>query len=109
MNIMKLPKEIENRKQKLIGLCDKYKVKRIYFFGSVVNGNFDPQKSDIDLLVEMEDLPPVEKGELLMNFWSDLENLFKRNVDIVTARNIKNPFLKKEIDKSKLLIYDRAS
>jgi len=106
---MKLPIEIENKIEKLVELCNKYKVKRIFVFGSTVKGNFNPQTSDIDLIVELEDMPPVEKGEILMELWAELENLFGRKVDLITNMNIKNPYLRREIENTKFLIYDRAS
>ncbi|RUA27301.1 MAG: DNA polymerase subunit beta [Bacteroidetes bacterium] len=105
---MKLPKEIEDKLDKLNTLCNKYKVQKIFVFGSITNGNFNPQTSDIDLIVEVEDLPPSEKGELLMKLWSELEKLFERKVDLLTNLNIKNPYLKRNIENSKYLLYDRA-
>ncbi len=105
---MKLPLEIEKNKTKLISLCSKYKVNRMFIFGSAVKGNFNSASSDIDLIVEVEDMPPAEKGELLMRLWSDLENLFSRKIDMLTTANVKNPFLRREIENSKFLIYDRA-
>lgn len=104
-----MPNEIENKIDTLVVLCNKYKVNRIFVFGSIVKGNFNPQTSDIDLIVELEDLPPSEKGEILMKLWSELEDLFARKVDLLTTLNIKNPYLKNEIEASKFLIYDRAS
>ncbi len=106
---MKLPIEIENKIEKLVALCNKYKVNRIFVFGSIAKGSFNPQTSDVDLIVELEDLPPCEKGEILMKLWSELEDLFARKVDLVTNLNIKNPYLRNEIENSKILIYDRAS
>ena len=106
---MKLPIEIENKIEELILLCNKYKVKRIFVYGSIVKGNFNPKTSDVDLIVEIEDLPPSEKGELIMKLWTELEELFARKVDLLTNLNIKNPYLRNEIENSKYLIYDRAS
>ncbi len=105
---MKLPSEIENKLDLLFELCIKYKVKRVFVFGSIAKGNFNPKTSDVDLMVEIEDLPPSEKGELIMELWSELEKLFTRKVDLLTDLNIRNPYLKKEIENSKYLIYDRA-
>jgi predicted nucleotidyltransferase len=95
--------------EKLISLCNKYKVDRIFFFGSLVKGNFNSKTSDVDLIVEFENLSPIEKGESILKLWTELEQLFGRKVDLITNLNIKNPYLKKEIDNSKYLIYDRAS
>jgi len=106
---MELPIEFENKIEKLFALCNKYNVTKLFVFGSIVKGNFNPKTSDIDLIVELEDLPPSEKGEKIMNLWTELELLFSRKVDLLSNLNIKNPYLKKEIENSKYLLYDRAS
>jgi predicted nucleotidyltransferase len=51
---MNLPVEIESKRFKLFELCNKYKVLKLFVFGSVSKGNFDPETSDLDLIVEME-------------------------------------------------------
>ena len=106
---MNLPVEIENKLDKLFELCIKYKVVKLFIFGSSSKGNFNNKTSDVDLIVDIENLPPVEKGENLMNFWTQLDELFDRKVDLLTNKNINNPYLKEEIDNSKLLLYDKAS
>ncbi len=106
---MKLPKEIEIKKNDLIQLCRKHKVEKLYVFGSITKGTFKPDTSDIDFLIEIENIPPVEKGELLLKLWNELEKLFSRNVDLISMKKIKNPYLKKSIQRSQILIYDRAS
>jgi predicted nucleotidyltransferase len=35
-------------------LCKDHKVKYLYAFGSSVSDRFDPRRSDIDLLVELQ-------------------------------------------------------
>jgi len=106
---MNFPNEIENERDKLFELCNKYRVIRLFVFGSLLNGNFNSETSDIDLIVELENLPPVEKGEILMKFWSELEELFSRKVDLLTEKSFKNSYLKNEIENSKFLLYDKAS
>jgi len=69
---MGLPIEIENKKNKLSELCSKYKVRRLFVFGSLANGNFDSDKSDVDLIAEFESQNPLEKGENIMLLWTDL-------------------------------------
>ena len=78
----------------------------MYAFGSAVTNNFDPEKSDIDLVVEIKEPDPLERGELLISLWDKLEIFFDRKVDLLTEKSIKNPFLKKSIDETKILIYD---
>ena len=106
---MNLPNEIENKKDKLFKLCNKYHVIRLFVFGSASKGKFNPETSDIDFIVELANLNPVEKGENLIQLWSELEYLFARKVDLLTNKSFKNPYLRNEIENSKLLIYDRAS
>ncbi|MBU0489778.1 MAG: nucleotidyltransferase domain-containing protein [Bacteroidetes bacterium] len=73
-------------------------------FGSSVTDNFDYQKSDIDLLVEIDDLDPLERGEKLLSLWDKFEDLFHRRVDLLTDSSIRNPYLRKSIDSTKILI-----
>ena len=89
-------------------LCQKHKVKYLYAFGSSVTDRFDFEKSDVDLLVEIDDNDPIERGEKLISLWNLLENFFQRKVDLLTDSSIRNPFLRHSIDSSKILIYDRA-
>ena len=105
---MGLPIEIENKKNKLAELCSKYKVRRLFVFGSLANDNFNTHKSDIDLIAEFESQNPLEKGENIMLLWTDLENLFARKVDLLTSVTIRNPYLQKQVDNTKQLIYDGA-
>jgi predicted nucleotidyltransferase len=68
---------------------------------------FNAETSDIDIFVELADLPPEICGEKLIDFWDNLELIFNRKVDLLTANSLRNPFLKNEVDKTKKLIYDR--
>lgn len=105
----KIPLEIENKIEKLLILCKQYKVNKLFIFGSILTGRFNSKTSDIDFIVEIEDISPIERGEILMKLWTELELLFSRKVDLISNMNLKNPYLKKEIEESKLLLYDRAS
>ncbi|WP_353168474.1 nucleotidyltransferase domain-containing protein [Flavobacterium sp.] len=97
--------ENENIKEKLIALCVKHNVKLLFAFGSVLRDDFNNSKSDVDLIVDIDFENPVEKGEHLMQLWSELELLFHKKVDLLSSNSIKNPILKSEIEKSKKLIY----
>ncbi|MFT6480673.1 MAG: putative nucleotidyltransferase [Spirosomataceae bacterium] len=60
----------------------------------------------IDLYVELEEMPPLQRGENLISLWEELENLFERKVDLLTDQPIRNTYLKSSIDSTKQLIYD---
>ena len=87
-------------------LCQKHKVKYLYAFGSSTTDSFDFNKSDIDLLVEIDDPDPIERGEQLISLWDTFELFFHRKVDLLTDSSIRNPYLRKNIDSTKILIYD---
>lgn len=103
---MIVKEEIATKKEYFRALCKTHKVKYLYAFGSSVTEQFDNAKSDIDLLVEIDEADPVERGEQLMSLWDTLENFFHRKVDLLTESSIRNPILKRSIDSTKVLIYD---
>lgn len=103
---MVIKTEIVKRLPEFTALCRTHKVKYLYAFGSSTNDNFDPARSDIDLLVEIDEIDPLERGESLISLWDTFEDFFHRKVDLLTESSIKNPYLKKSIDSTKILIYD---
>ncbi|KXK23814.1 MAG: DNA polymerase beta domain-containing protein [Bacteroidetes bacterium OLB12] len=103
MDLMAILKE---RYSDFVELCRTHKVDKIYAFGSSVTNHFNPQKSDIDLVVKVDIDDPVDRGEALLSLWDNLEELFKRKVDLLTEDSIRNPYLKANINRTKKLIYD---
>lgn len=87
-------------------MCQKHKVKTLYAFGSSITDRFNEQTSDIDLLVEIDESDPIERGEKLMSLWDKLENYFDRKVDLLTESSLKNPVLRKNIERTQVLLYD---
>lgn len=85
-------------------LCRRYGVARLSVFGSAVSGEFDPDSSDLDLLVEFE-----SDVEGLFDAYFDLrealEELSGRAVDLVMASAVKNPFVVRSINDSRREIY----
>jgi uncharacterized protein len=89
-------------------LCKTHNVKYLYAFGSSVTSKFDKEKSDIDLLVDIDVSDPVVRGETLISLWDTFEDFFNRKVDLLTESSIHNPYLRHSIDLTKILIYDGA-
>ena len=103
---MNLKESIKYKMADFLSLCKAHNVKRLYAFGSSITDQFDEDSSDIDLLIEIDNDDPIERGENLMNIWDKFEHFFQRKVDLLTNNSIKNPILKKSIDSTKILIYD---
>jgi predicted nucleotidyltransferase len=100
--------EISDKVKDFSALCKAHNVRYIYAFGSSITKRFDNTKSDIDLLVDIDCTDPVERGEKLISLWDTFENFFNRKVDLLTETSIHNPYLRKSIDSTKILIYDGA-
>lgn len=98
---------INQHKSKLTSLCKKYKVSELYVFGSVLTELFNKQ-SDIDFLVKFGDVELYNYFDNYMDFKESLENLFKRKVDLLEIQTLKNPILKRSIDRNKMKVYGRA-
>ncbi len=96
---------INKDKNTFYKLCEEHNVKSLFAFGSAVTDKFDFENSDIDLLVEIEESDPIEKGEKIMSFWDKMEEFFKRKVDLLSNPTIRNPFLRQSVNNSKVLIY----
>ncbi|MFC6267168.1 nucleotidyltransferase family protein [Frigoriflavimonas asaccharolytica] len=103
---MNLRDAINTKMAEFLLLCENHNVKSLYAFGSSITPNFDESKSDIDLMIEISDEDPLQHGEKLMSIWDKFELFFERKVDLLTYKSIKNPILKKNIDATKILIYD---
>ena len=105
---MGFKEEINSRINAFRDICNANKVEKLYAFGSSITEHFDTQRSDIDLLVELDIADPLERGEALMNLWDNLENLFGKKIDLLTNASIRNPILRNSIERTKVLIYDGA-
>jgi predicted nucleotidyltransferase len=73
--------------------AEQYSIKEIGVFGSVAR-NENGDDSDIDVVVH------IQKPDLfkLSGIKQDLEERFKKPVDVITYRENMNQFLKKRID-----------
>ena len=88
-------------------LCFKNKVKSLYVFGSVLTNKFS-ENSDIDLVVDIDSNDPFDYADSYFNLKFALQDLFKRPIDLLENKAIKNPYIRQNIDGSKSLIYARG-
>ena len=97
---------IQNRETEFREICRKFHVSQLFGFGSSVRTDFEPEGSDVDLLVRVDISDPLEKGEALLGLWDALETFFQRKVDLLTPDSLRNPVLKASIERNKRLIYE---
>lgn len=72
-------------------LCRCYGVRRLGLFGSVARGE-ERADSDIDFLVEFENLGPEHMADRYFGFIEDATRRFGRLVQVLTPRMVRNPF-----------------
>lgn len=99
---------ISEKLAELSSLCEQRKVRRLALFGSAAAGGFSQDQSDLDFIVEFEPMVPVVYAENYFKLLEDLERLFGRKIDLVEYGPIKNPYFKKEIDETQIVIYEAA-
>ena len=85
--------------------CRQHHVARLHAFGSVLRPDYRPGISDIDLLVEFEDLQPTDLVEAYFGLEQQLTESIGAGVDLVMATAVRNPIVRADIDASKQLIY----
>ena len=85
-------------------MCKIHKVKHLFVFGSVLTKKFNKQ-SDVDLIVDFEDVDLYRYADNYFDLKTALEQLFHRDVDLLEEKAIKNPYLRQSIDTTKQLIY----
>ena len=98
--------EIELRREELRGLCRRFHVRRLDLFGSAARGDFDPERSDIDFLVEFDRGAPQHPFDAYFGLMKEaLEEPFGRPVDLVEAGPVRSPYLKASIELSRENVY----
>jgi predicted nucleotidyltransferase len=85
-------------------LCQQNNVRTLYVFGSVLTDKFD-EKSDIDLLVDIDSNDPLDYADNYFALKFALQELLKRSIDLLESKAIKNPYIIENINRSKSLIY----
>ena len=98
-------KLIENNMQKIIALCQKHKVRKLFAFGSVLTKRFNDE-SDVDLLVAFDKPEIKDYFDNYFDFKYSLEELLGRKVDLLEEQTLRNPYLKENVDATKALIYE---
>jgi predicted nucleotidyltransferase len=96
---------VQENRESVEHLCRQFRVRRLELFGSAVNGPFDPESSDLDFLVDFEDLESGEYADAYFGLLEGLHRLFGRNIDLVTVSAVRNPYFLESIERSRTLLY----
>jgi predicted nucleotidyltransferase len=98
---------IEQKRNELAMLCRRFGARRLDVFGSAARDDFDPATSDLDFLVDFEDVPPADYAKAYFALKEGLEALFGRSVDLMTRNGLANPYLSERIAAELQTVYAR--
>lgn len=98
---------IERHRDEVAALCRDAGARRLDLFGSATRADFDPTASDLDFLVEFDDLPPAEYAGAYFTLKERLESLFGRTVDLVTTSSLENPYFRRRVLAERHPVYAR--
>lgn len=95
---------LEIYKPDIDALCETHRVKSLYAFGSVLTDKFN-NESDIDLIVDFTNIGVEDYADNYFDFKFSLQDIFKRSIDLLEEKAIKNPYFRRAINQQRRLIY----
>src|SRR4030042_2489865 len=99
---------IDKNIDSLISLFKQHKVKELYLFCSILTTKFN-KDSDIDLLVQFDNVDILEYADNYFDFKEKLEKLLGREIDLLENQAIRHHIFRKILDRDKKIVYDRET
>ena len=103
MSIAELPIQID--REKIAEFCRARGIRKLSLFGSVLRDDFDPARSDVDVLAEL--LPSACPGWEFFGWHEDLAPLFGRKVDLHTPASL-SKYFRDEVLGEAVTLYEQA-
>ena len=96
---------IEQKRTEIESLCRGLRIRRLDLFGSAVGDLFDPDTSDVDVLVEFDLQPGFDYFGTYFGLKEGLERILGRPVDVVSATSISNPYFRDRVMRTRETLY----
>ena len=97
---------VEERSDELERLCIIHGVRRLDVFGSASTGQFDPDESDLDFLVEFQPAALDSYADAYFGLLEALGTLFGKPVDLVVESAIRNPYFLQSVKQTRTPVYE---
>lgn len=95
---------IERVRPDIDALCRRLDVHRLELFGSAAGPGFDPERSDVDVVVDLG--PAVtDRFAVYFDLKEGLEELLGRPVDLVVDDAVENPYVRRAMDNQRVPLY----
>ena len=95
------------KEREVASLCQLAGARRLDAFGSAVRDDFDPACSDLDFVVEFDDIQPATYAQAYFALKEGLEALFGRSVDLITSSSLINPYFAQRVAQERRNVYAR--
>lgn len=95
---------ISDNLESIRAACRRHGVSFLELVGSAARDDFDPSRSDIDVLVDFPDGAPDLFGAF-MGLREDLARILGRPVDVITLRGVRNPLLLESLRRDAVRLY----
>ena len=99
---------VTDKQSQLQELCARHRVRRLALFGSAATGGFEPERSDLDFVVEFEPMLPREHADAFFGLLESLEHLFGRPIDLIEYEPVRNPYFRRELEQTQVVLYEAA-
>ena len=96
---------LEGKRQAIAEACARHGVLRLDAFGSALRDDFRPDESDLDLLVEFRPMEPYARVDAYFGMLEELRALLGTKIDLVMAGAVKNPYISRDIERTKRMLY----
>ena len=96
-------------KEQVSELCIAYGVSRLELFGSATGSDFDPHSSDMDFLVDFSGVHHLGAFDRYFGLKEALEQLFRRSVNLIERKAIKNPYFCQETEGNRVVVYEKVA
>ena len=103
MSVAELPIVID--REKITVFCCARGIRKLSLFGSVLRDDFDPQRSDVDVLAEFA--PGVRPGLRFFGYGEELAEIVGHKVDFNTEAWL-SEYFRDEVVREALPIYEQA-
>ncbi len=96
---------IEQHRDQIAALCRRYGVHRLELFGSAASERFDPSTSDVDFFYEFNPTEADDYADRFFGLLEALELLLGRKVDLVSAKDARNPYFLEVANRHRQTLY----
>ncbi len=103
MNVAELPIAVD--RERLARFCRERGIRKLSLFGSVLRDDFDPERSDLDVVVEF--LPGARPGWEFFGWHEDLAPILGRKVDLHTPNSL-SEYFRDEVLREAVTVYEQA-